>query len=71
MSDRVFHIVRCLRDGSTYLLGVAVSREPGQWRFLPNVSGKSPSRKYHPTFEKCLPRWVGYPDSCESFEVKR
>jgi hypothetical protein len=36
------------------------------YRFFPNTSSRKPSRKSHPTFESCLPRWVGYPDRCET-----
>ena len=60
-----YRFTRRLADGSTFVLGHAVRNEAG-WRFLPNVSGRSPSRKAHKTMEKCLPRWVGYPDHCES-----
>lgn len=56
---------RSLADGSEYRLGTACERASG-WRFLPNVSSRRGSRKDHPTFEKCLPRWVGYPDRCTS-----
>jgi len=54
----------------TYHLGTAVHTEQG-WRFIPNVSGRKSSRKFHPTMEKCLPRWVGYPDRCESMAVEK
>ena len=56
---------RRLKDGSTFRLGVAVENEAG-WRFIPNVASRRSSRKAHATMEKCLPRWIGYPDSCES-----
>jgi hypothetical protein len=36
------------------------------YRFTSNVASHGNSRKSHPTFEACLPRWVGYPDSCET-----
>lgn len=36
------------------------------YRFTPNVSGRKPSRKVHPTLDACLPRWVGYPNRCET-----
>lgn len=54
------------KPGYTFgYLGCAVQLAEG-WKFIPLVSGKSTSRKFHATWEKCLPRWVGYPDSCES-----
>lgn len=40
------------------------------WKFYPSVASHKPSRKHHRTLEKCLPRWVGYPDSCESEYVQ-
>lgn len=43
-----------------------VSKGCDGYRFIPNVSGRKPSRKAHPTMEACLPRWVGYPDRCET-----
>jgi len=63
-----FVFFRRLPDGSVYRLGTAVGTEAG-WRFFPNVASRRSSRKAHPTMEKCLPRWVGYPDSCESREL--
>lgn len=49
-----------------YLVGVAAYHKDKGWRFFPRISGKLPSRVYHPTWEKCVPRWVGYPDRCET-----
>jgi hypothetical protein len=63
-----YRFVRRLNDGSTYHLGTAVQSNLG-WRFIPNVSSHRSSRKFHPTMAKCLPRWVGYPDRCDSFAV--
>lgn len=60
--------VRRLPDGSVYHLGTAVEYADG-WRFLSNVASHKNSRKYHATMEKCLPRWVGYPNKCESVVV--
>jgi hypothetical protein len=65
MTYRAIHVVRRPVGGHTVLLGVAVESEPGRWRFLPNMLGRMASRHFHPTFEACLPRWVGYPDSCD------
>jgi hypothetical protein len=56
---------RTLADRTTYRLGTAVDYPDG-WRFISNVAAHKNSRKFHPTMEKCLPRWVGYPDHCES-----
>ncbi len=56
---------RPLPDGTEYKLGTAVEHANG-WRFIPNVSRRMASRKFHPTWERCLPRWVGYPDRCTS-----
>jgi len=63
-------VERTLADGSTYCLGTAIYYSSyGGWRFLPNVSGHSISRKFWPTWEACLPRWVGYPDRCQTRPV--
>lgn len=59
---------RRLAGGGTYTLGTAVRYNEG-WRFLSNVASHKSSRKYHPTMEACLPKWVGYPDHCESEAV--
>lgn len=36
------------------------------YRFTSNVASHGNSRKSHPTFEACMPRWVRYPDGCET-----
>lgn len=59
------HVNRRLASGGTYRLGTAAKNEAG-WRFLPAVSGRKTSTKAHETWEECLPRWVGYPDGCET-----
>jgi len=61
----VIAVERTLADGSTYRLGNAIKQTAG-WRFIPTVSGRSTSRKAWPTWEACLPRWVGYPDRCQT-----
>jgi len=53
-----YRFTRRLKDGSTFILGHAVQSEAG-WRFIPNVASNSPSRKAHPTMQKCIPRWLG------------
>jgi hypothetical protein len=64
---KVIRVHRRLADGRvTFILGDAVRYYPDGWRFVPNVSGRSISRKYWATWEACLPRWVGYPDRCET-----
>jgi hypothetical protein len=63
-----YNFVRRLGDGSTYRLGTACQYADG-WRFISNVSSHKSSRKFHPTMERCLPRWLGYPDRCESYAV--
>ncbi len=62
-----FH--RRLADGSRFLLGAAVCKADG-WRFIPNVASHKSSRKSWSTWEQCVPRWVGYPDNCESETVE-
>jgi hypothetical protein len=69
-TERIILVHRRIKDGSTFRLGCAVRNEAG-WRFIPNVSSRHPSRKAHRTFPKCLPRWVKYPDGCETEEVSR
>lgn len=66
-APRTVRFYRTVKGGSTRagILGTAV-RHPAGWRFIPAVAGRMPSRKCHPTMEACLPRWVGYPDACES-----
>jgi hypothetical protein len=53
-----------------YLVGVAtyVAGEGWNqgWCFFPRVSGRKPSRRFYLTWEECVPRWVGYPDRCET-----
>lgn len=64
-----YRFIRDLADGSTYHMGTAVHYPNNGWRFISNVTHKS-SRKFHATMEKCLPRWLGYPDRCRSEEVQ-
>lgn len=60
---------RRLADGSMYMLGTACHYPQG-WRFIPNVASHKSSRKFHATWEDCLPRWIGYPDHCESEQAR-
>lgn len=65
-----FRFLRDLPSGSAYHLGTAVYYENGPgWRFISNVTAHKSSRKFHSTMEKCLPRWLGYPDNCRSEAV--
>jgi len=59
---------RRLPDGSVGCLGTAYE-SPRGWRFVPAVASHKPSRKVHATMERCLPRWLHYPDGCESRSV--
>jgi len=56
---------RTLADGTVFILGYAAESGAG-WRFIPHRADRRPSRKAHDTWEQCIPRWVGYPDQCES-----
>lgn len=49
-----------------HLLGAATQMFDGTWRFIPNVASRQRSRKSWPTWEACLPPWVGYPNKCMS-----
>lgn len=60
-----YSFFRDLPGGERYRLGTAVQYKDG-WRFVSNVTSHKSSRKMHATMEKCLPRWVGYPDRCSS-----
>lgn len=51
--------------GRGSLLGTARLYSRG-WKFTPNVADRKPSRKFHRKLERALPRWVRYPDGCES-----
>ena len=53
-----------------FCLGEAVFKLKEGWKFYPCVSGRAPSRKFHATLEACLPRWLGYPDACESYYTR-
>jgi len=65
-----YSFFRDLSDGSSYRLGTAVYYPNGSgWRFVSNVTSHKSSRKFHDSMEKCLPRWVGYPDKCRSEAV--
>ena len=74
MTATTIRFFRRPRDSyQTLTLGYAVFKDDcgGKgWIFIPHVFGRNPSRKYHPTWEACLPRWIGYPNYCESEGVK-
>jgi hypothetical protein len=61
----IVRVSRRLADGGLFRLGSAVKKADG-WRFFSNVASHRGSRKFHPTFVACLPRWVGYPNRCET-----
>lgn len=63
MKSYVF--LRRLANHATYRLGTA-AEYPSGWKFISNVASLRGSRKFHPTMEECLPRWLGYPSRCES-----
>lgn len=48
------------------ILGRCVYGPCDGWRFIPNVFGRKPSKKYWPTWEECLPRWTGGLDGTSS-----
>jgi hypothetical protein len=58
-------VERRLTDGHVIKLG-SVRWDGDGYRFTSHVASHGNSRKSHPTFEACLPRWVGYPDHCET-----
>ena len=58
-------VERQLAGGSIGKLGSA-SRNHEGWKFIPAVCGRKASRKRWPTFESCLPKWVGYPHACKT-----
>jgi hypothetical protein len=66
---RTLVVVRRLADGKPSLLGRANYHDGKGWKFMPNVSGRDPSRRFWPTWEACLPKWVGYPNHCESLTL--
>ena len=67
-NHQVIRVFRQLQGASLGVLGDAV-RCPDGWHFIPNVSGRRPSRKGWATWEACLPRWVGYPDRCTTVVI--
>lgn len=62
---KVEYVRRPAGGGTPFVLGSATRTNKG-WTFHPNVAGRKPSRFPHASLEKCLPRWIGYPDYCES-----
>jgi len=59
------------RDGKsscTWRIG-SVRKTWEGFRFTSHVASHKSSRKAHPTFEACLPRWTGYPDKCETRRI--
>jgi hypothetical protein len=73
MDDGEMAMAKAIKFYRTYagdergpILGVARQTFDGGWVFIPNVAGHQRSRKHHPTWEACIPRWVGYPNRCMS-----
>jgi hypothetical protein len=56
-------------DGKVYEIGRAC-RDLHGWRFYPVTTAHGPSRKHWESWEACLPRWVGYPNRCETEVVR-
>lgn len=52
-----YRIYRPLAGGGRVILGHAVEYDQG-WKFIPANAVNKPSRKFHPTVSRCLPRWV-------------
>ena len=63
--NKIYFNRRLAGNAGLYRLGTAFKNDRG-WKFYPHVAGRRPSAKFHVTWEACLPRWVGYPDACES-----
>ena len=60
-----YAVERRLPDGQVIRLGTVVKNAQG-YRFRPFTTAHQSSRRDHATFEGCLPRWVGYPERCET-----
>ncbi|MCP2080116.1 UNVERIFIED_ORG: hypothetical protein J2W74_001302 [Methylorubrum zatmanii] len=65
ISPLTIAVERRLPTGVVVRLGT-IRRDAEGYRFIPNVSGRKPSRRSHGSLTECLPRWVGYPDACET-----
>lgn len=68
---KAYDLIRTYGDGSDGpVLGRVIQRPEG-WRFIPNTCAHGPSRKPHPTFDACIPRWTGHPDRTRSVLVTK
>jgi hypothetical protein len=56
-------------NGVRCYIGTAIEHEPG-WRFFTNVSSRGSSRKFHPTLERCVPRWARGAEREDYFPVR-
>lgn len=65
IGDKITVFRRFIDDDSIQILGWTKLHRDG-WRFLPNVTSRKGSRKGHATWEASLPRWVNYPNGCET-----
>jgi hypothetical protein len=61
MTDaRIVRVQRRFPDGRLYEVGLCQRLASG-WKFFPKTTAHAPSRKTWPTWEACIPRWVGHP----------
>lgn len=58
-------VERTLGGGEVVRLGTVRWVGDG-YRFVPSVPGRRPSRKSFGSLSDALPRWVGYPNRCET-----
>lgn len=57
-------------NGPDEICRIGTVRYDGEgYRFTSNVASHGNSRKSHPTFDACMPRWVHYPNGCETREL--
>lgn len=59
--------IEARRPGFTHRLPLGVAFEDADgWRFIPQIAGRYPSRRGHPTWGAALPRWTGGLNGTES-----
>ena len=68
MTPRTIDFYRRFPNGDASRLGHASYRPDLGWKFFPANARNKPSRKFWETMDGCLPRWLHYPDGCESRE---
>lgn len=64
-AQKKIKVSRNLNDGSRLCIGMVSLFNKG-WKFNPYIFGRNRSTKFHETWEKAIPKWVGYPNSCET-----